>query len=268
MNHRLIQAAKSLALAGVLACGSSYCSAAEPAVAAAPTDSVVRTALPSDMPAIGMISPQENDRRIARWLSIDNNMVLECAKTGVSKAKSPAVKNLAETLVAHHEKCAAELKDAVSKKGDVSVRTEAANDSAEAKAREEKKAAENRNKPALADTTPDRSRTAVLVQDEGRTRDARNLFTPTDFLSIQEKVAADMQSFAKKQIDAIPESEFDKAFIHHQIMAHECCLANAKAVRSNASAEMQASIDKGVEKLNAHLEAIRNVGKQINALPN
>jgi hypothetical protein len=51
-------------------------------------------------------------------------------------------------------------------------------------------------------------------------------------------------------------------------MAHECCLANAKAVRSNASAEMQASIDKGIEKLNAHLEAIRNVGKQINAVPN
>jgi predicted outer membrane protein len=204
---------------------------------------VVREPQASDIPAGGVMTPQENDRRITRWLALDNQMVLECAKIGAERATNPEIRSLAESLAAEHKHCLDELNAFrnADRPGQPSERPGS----------------------ALQDTTPERSRTAVVVQDEGRTRDRQAFFRPTDFLAVREDMCKKLKDIATKEWESVKGAEFDNAFLKHQVMAHEALLASIQAVRPSASSALQPLLDQSVEKYQKHLERARQLCDQL-----
>ena len=233
---------KALTMAVALASGTS-------AWAQRPGESLARTAQPSDLPASGVISPRENDSRIARWLEVDNKMVLECAKIGKERSADPDVRAFADFVTTEHKKCVDDLQAVAKDKKDDRVSPAAARDEGDRK--------------TLGDTSPDRRRTAVLIQDDGKSRASRMVFHPTDFVTVHEDVYKHLHSTMKKEWEAVSGQEFDRAFMKHQVMAHEMLLASMKSVRSNASAEMRKSLDAGIEKVTQHLKQARELCDQV-----
>lgn len=210
-----------------------------------PGEGAARNARPGDLPAAGMISPGENDARIARWLEVDNRMVLECAKVGKERATGSEVRSFAENVTAEHQKCVDDLRRVAKAKKDDRV------SAASGRAENERK--------NLGDTTPDRRRTAVLVQDQGQSRDARMVFRPTDFVAVHEDVYKHLHNTMKKEWENVNGADFDRAFMKHQVMAHEMLLASMRSVRPTASTEMRRTLDLGIEKVQDHLKQAREL---------
>ena len=218
--------------------------------AADPQNPANREEIARDISSPVAVPPGENDRRIARWLAIDNRIVLECAKLARERAVSSDIKNLAEKLVQEHEHCASTLDSVINARPEVSgsARTDGETDQLNAD-----------GTPKLQDRTPNRERTAKLIEDAGTSRDNRLLYQPTDFLAVKESVANDLKSIADKEWDGVSGEDFDRAFVKHQIFAHEMLLSTIQAVRGNASAELQDSLDKQSDRISEHLKAIRNL---------
>jgi predicted outer membrane protein len=236
--HAASTGVKAVALA---ACAAALCVGlgawAQSAWAQEP-NAGVRDLKDSDMPAGRVISPKENDQRIARWLNVDNNMIIESAKLAETQASNAEVKEFAKTLAAEHEKCRAELADMI-------------------------KAADTTRRTTVEDTTPDRRRTAVVVTDDGARRDGNMVFKPADFLMVKENTAKHLGEVAKKHWSKVTGNEFDRAFMSHIVMAHECLMANIKEVRSSASAEFRTALDTHAEKLKGHCDAAKGLCERV-----
>ena len=222
-----------------------------------------REARSSDLPAMGVITPQENDRRIARWLTVDSRMILECAKFGREHAQRPEVKHFAEMLVTDHEKCQEDLRATKARTEDRTKAEESKvkNQSDKETRREETDSAQQskNTKSDLGDNSTDRSRTAVLIQDDGKSRDERMVYHPTDFLAVREEVSHQMLDIARKDWDTLSGVDFDNAFVRHQILAHEMMIASIKSVRPGTSTTMRTSLDRSLEQLKNHLKTAREL---------
>lgn len=201
----------------------------------------VRELRSTDYPAARVVTPQENDHRIARWLIIDNRMIFDCAKLAKDRAERANVRSFAETLTADHQKCLDDLNSLSGKKAP------------------QDKTTDGSEKKALGDNSKDRSRTAVLVHDYGASRDSRMVFHPTDFLAIREDVFRHLNETTRKEWEGISGAEFDRAFLKHQILGHELLIATMQAIRPTASAELQSSIDRDLVKWKTHLQMARNL---------
>ena len=238
------RSARAMALAVALTSGSSVW-------AQRPGEGVARAARPNDLPAAGVISPRENDRRIARRLEIDHKMIFECAKIGKERSANSAVRTFADAMTVEHRKCLDDLK---------AIAKDTKDDGASASATRDEGV-----KNSLGDTTPDRRRTAVLIQDEGKSRASGVIFRPADFLAVDEDVYNHLQKTMKKEWEAVSAEEFDRAFMRHVVMAHEMLLATMKSVRPTASTELRKSLDAGIEKLEGRLKSARELCDQVRA---
>lgn len=196
------------------------------------------------------VTPHENDRRIARWLAIDNRIVLECAKLAQERASSSDIKSMAEKLEAEHQRCASSLDSIINSSRSTTSATDRPGETDQLNAD---------GTPKLQDRTPNRERTATLIEDNGESRDHRLMYQPTDFLSVKEAVASNLKDVARKEWDGVSGEEFDKAFVKHQVFAHEMLLSTIKAVRSNASSEFQETLDKEGNLISDHLKALREM---------
>jgi len=239
MKTMLTRSGKAAALAVALASGTC-------AWAQRPGEGVARKAEPGDLPATGVMSPRENDSRIARWLAVDNKMIVEGAKIGKERATSSDVKSFADAMLADHEKCVKDLEAVKGNKDDGAAASRNQND-----------------RKTLGDTTPDRRRTAVLIQDDGKSRGSAAIYHPTDFLAVHEDVFNHMKNSMKKEWEGVSTEEFDRAFMKHQVMAHEMLLATMQSVRSTASTEMRKSLDDGIAKTKDHLKQARELCDQV-----
>jgi predicted outer membrane protein len=186
------------------------------------------------------MSPQENDRRIARWLALDNRAILDCAKMAIDRVSNADVKSLAQSIQSAHEQIAAELE-----------RDQAAASGASPHS--------DRTKATLTDTTPDHSRTAVVIQDDGKSRNNAVLFRPTDFLAVRTEVFGKLEDVARREWKGLSEAECERAFLAHQVVAHEAFLASAQAVRGGASDELRSSIDRASANAKRHIERLRQL---------
>ena len=221
--------------------------------------SVSRELRSTDLPAARVMTPQENDHRIARWLIIDNRMIFDCAKLGKERAERADVRRFAEMLIADHQK---RLDDLNALSGKKVAQEKAADGSTKKNPESQEKKIENRNNDAasgLGDNSPDRSRTAVLVHDYGTSRDSRMVFHPTDFLAIREDVFGHLNEIAKKEWEGLSGAEFDRLFLKHQILAHELLISTIQAIRPTASTELQSSLDRDLGKWKVHLQMARNL---------
>ena len=192
----------------------------------------------------GIISPQENDRQIARWLITDQHAVIECSKMAQERSTNDNVKQFAQTMVTEHSSCLDKLEG---------IRKQAANttDTAPATVGNGKIRVEAR-------------RSGIVVKDEdGQQRDGKMVYHPTDFVQVKEEICNQMKATMAKEMKAMPGSEFDRAYMKHMVMGHEALLATCKVVRKTASKDMQAMLDQDIEKLNGHLKQARELCDQV-----
>jgi len=187
-----------------------------------------------DVAALGVITPQENDRRIARWLDVDNESIIACTHVAESHAQTPAIKDLARTLNADHKRMQERLK--------AFTRYELPAPSADRAA-------------APVNTK------ATLLRDEGRSRDGRVAFAPTDFLQIKEAVCKELRAKAEKEFENLKGAEFDHAFLSHMQFGHEAMLASLNAVKGGATQQLQTTLDEFGQTTEQHLKNVRQLNQ-------
>lgn len=235
-------------------------------------EGLVREARPSDLPAAAVLSPQENDRSIARWLACDNRIILGCAKLGKERASHADVKTFADALVIEHQKCLDALESGKTKavtrsdkhdSQDVRSGNGQANGIVKDDRNGQSRSTARSQGGGIGDNTAERERTAVFVKDDGTSRAGSAVYRPTDFVQVREDMCVRLQSVAKKEWEGIADADFDRSFMQHQVMGHEMLLASMKAVRPTATSELQTQIDEGIEKTTKHLETARKLCAEV-----
>ena len=192
---------------------------------------------------LGMISPQENDARIVRWLIPDQQAMIECCKMAQDRASSENVKLFAQKMVTEHNSCLEMLQN---------IRKERTADG---------------EKPTIVQvekSVVDLKKSGVLVRDtDGKLRDGKTFYQPTDFVKVKEDICDEMKSIVAKAMKDMTGSEFERAFIIHLVAGHEAILASCKAVRKTASKDLQLVLDRNIDKLNGHLKEARQLCDQV-----
>jgi predicted outer membrane protein len=186
---------------------------------------------------MGMTTPEQNDRRIIRWLAVDNRMMVEAGRLAADKSASEPIKQFARTVAADHE------------------RHWAAVEGTELQAKPADKDA------AAADANAKRQ-VAALVRDEGQTRDGAMMFRPTDFVAVKERICNRMHDQMMEQFEDLDGGQFDRAFLTHMTFAHEGLLATIEAVDDNASEKLQPHLKAMHEMAERHLAEVRTLSDQ------
>lgn len=198
--------------------------------------------------SIGVISPQENDARIARWLMVDQQAIVDCCKIAQQQSGNENVKQFAQMMVTEHSSCLDKLEG-------IRKAHASATDS------------DNRSNPIIGrseNAVVDPKKAGVLVKDpEGKQRDGKLMYHPTDFVQVKEEICKQMKTKMAKEMKAITGSEFDRAFMMHMVAGHEAILASCQAVRPTASKDFQAMLDQNIDKLNNHIKLARQLCDQV-----
>lgn len=185
---------------------------------------------------VGIISPQENDRRIARWLAVDNDSLHGCAMMAEDRTENARIKELARAVVAEHKRFHERLNAFTQTTAD-----------------------DVNNKQ-----TPPASKTATLLKDDGRSRDGRLAFKPTDFLDVKEAVCKEMRAKAEKEFKDLKGADFDNAFLAHMVFGHEALIATVDAVKGDATQQLQTTLNDFRQISEQHLKNVRNLRKDRN----
>jgi predicted outer membrane protein len=181
-----------------------------------------------------VMSPEQNDLRIVHWLSVDNRGMVECAKAAADRSSNEAVKSFAREIAAEH----GSFQDKVFAKRlgqGTSNRTEDAH----------------------------RGTTGTLVRDDGRLRDGKLLFRPTDFVAVKERVCEQLQSKARKEMESLSGPEFDHAFVAHMAFGHEALIASIDVLNNDATDGLRSDLKSFRDMLDKHLTHVRDLQKQI-----
>ena len=193
-----------------------------------------------------IVSPVENDRRIARWIILDVQGIVDCSKEAVDRTTNETIKQFAQTMLTEHKDCISKLEQLSSRDGTVN------------------KVEKNAPIARLEDAKVDPARAGILTKDEGgQLRDRKLVYRPTDFVEVKKDVCEKLKAVMMKEMKQIPANEFDAMYMKHMVVAHEAVLASCQATRSTASSELQAHLDQNIEKLNAHLNKARELCKQV-----
>lgn len=195
------------------------------------SNGVIETAT-SVAPAVGIISPQENDRRVAKWVGIDNDGMITFAEMAERSASASALKELARSIAVEHKRVQDTLKTFTS----VQIAS--------------------RNGPAKP---PAASQTAALLKDDGLSRNGQLVFRPTDFLDVKERVCKSLQSQAEGEFRKLEGTEFDHAFVTHMIFSHEAMAATIGAVKGDTTASFAKPLHELEQMTQKHLKELRRL---------
>jgi predicted outer membrane protein len=190
----------------------------------------------------GVLSPDQNDARIVRWLSLDNRALVDCARMAADRSGNSALKEFAQHVADDHQK----FQDHFGKK--------------HATAKDVQPKTGDAQNGASADTQKEQ---ATLVRDDGRSRDGAMIFRPTDFLMVKEHVCQKMQSLAKKEMEHLNGTDFDRAFISHMVFGHEALTASIDAVDNSASQALQPQLKELRDVVSRHLDEARRLHDQV-----
>lgn len=184
---------------------------------------------------VGIISPQENDRRIARWLAVDNDSLRGCSEMAEEHSDNVRIKELARAIVADHKRFHERLNAFIQTVG-----------------------VDGNNKSTTAP-----SKTATLLKDDGRSRDGRLAFTPTDFLEVKETVCKQLMAKAEKEFKDLKGTEFDHAFLAHMAFGHEALIASVDAVNGDATQTFQTTLNEFRQVSEQHLKNVQNLRRDL-----
>jgi predicted outer membrane protein len=220
-----------IGVAIVPACSQTF--AAEPEQKLDPAQAA--GAIVEDVPRLSLpvMSPEQNDLRIVHWLSIDNRGVAECAKAAAEHSSNEGIKKFAREVAADHG------------------------------AFQDKLFAKRLEQPTPARPEEDRrAATGALVRDDGRLRDGKLLFRPTDFVAVKRRICEQLQANARKEMEALNGPEYDHAFLAHMVFGHEALLASVDILNNDATDGLKSDLKPFREMLDRHLTQARDIRKQ------
>ncbi len=184
-------------------------------------------------PPVGIISPQENDSRIARWLVVDNDAMIGCAELAENHGSNGEVKEFAHRIAVDHKRFREVFKTFTGTQ----------------------LAARNGTQQAATGNT------AALLKDDGLSRNGRLVYRPTDFLEVKERVCNELHSKAEKEFRNLKGADFDRAFVTHMLFGHEAMVATLSTVKRDATATLQASLNEMEQMSQKHLQELRRLHK-------
>jgi predicted outer membrane protein len=187
----------------------------------------------------GVLSPERNDRRIVRWLAVDHEGLMECAKFAANHSTNDAVKQFAREIAAEHETFHHQFTAVDRKQPD--------------------------DKRPTADARPQQGATAALIRDDGKSRAGELVYRPTDFVAVKERICKDLQKIALKEMESIKGPEFDHAFLAHMVFGHQALIASVDALDDDAGDALQPKLVALREMLDRHLTRARELNGQVRA---
>lgn len=215
---------------------TSTLAAVEPAVQkidpSQPVGAIIESPVVDRSVQAGIISPQQNDERIVRWLSVDNRGLIECSKLAVDHSTNDAVKQLAQRIVDEHQRF---QNDFGKHSGNVSANND----------------------------RPNAPTQAGLVRDDGQSRGGALLFYPTDFLAVKEKTCDELHGRAKKEMQRLTVADFDKAYLAHMIFGHEALMVSVDVLDNNASQTLQPQLKTLQDMSEHHLHEAKQLCEQL-----
>ena len=199
-----------------------------------PKDSVKPVEPSIQVPSVGVISAQENDRRLARWLSVDNNGMIGCAEWAADKTDNAEIKKLAGTIASHHKRIQETFNTLIS-------------------------AQPPSLQPFRGAVTA--ATTATLIRDDGATRNGQIAFRPTDFLDVKERVCNSLHQKAEREFRNLKNTEFDRSFVTHMLFAHEAMIETLEAVKGDATPAFQTQLADLEHAAQKHLTELQRLHK-------
>lgn len=192
------------------------------------------------MQNFGMMTPQENDRRIIRWLDVDNKSIIECSQSVAGRSTRDDLKEFARTIVNDHDTFRNKLN-----------------------AWSSQSTAQPAPQNGQRDANNSGVFSATLIKDDGAARAGKMLFQPTDFVSVKEKVCDKLHNDAKKYFEKLSADEFDRAYVVHMTMAHEALIASIDAVSGSATPELQAHLKELKDAAQHHLDRLKELSSSL-----
>jgi len=217
-----------LVITCLVAISATKLSAADPLQKLDPSKPVGAIVTEPEVRGSRVLTPEQNDRRILRWIAVDNDALLAWAEHAATHSKNEAVRAMAAEMADDHKQLAAKLKP------QPAART---TDDARPRVR--------------------RERSAVLVQDGGRSRDGAPVYRPTDFVAVKEHVGAELDKIVRKEMGELEGDAFDRAFTAHMLFGHDAIITSIDVLDGNASATLHDELVAIRATLVSHREKLR-----------
>jgi predicted outer membrane protein len=198
-----------------------------------------------DAPVIGITSPEENDKRIARWLIVDVRGIIDCSQEALTRSSNENVKNFAQTMLQDHKACLGRLEQ-VRGVADVKPRSES-----------------NAPVTRLENTTVQPEKSAVLTKDDGQTRNGKIMYRVADFLVVKEALCERMKETMMKEMKQLSAAEFDEMYMKHMVMSHEMMLASCDIIAPYAQGDLKTYLQQNNEKMKDHLAKAKALCSQV-----
>jgi len=186
------------------------------------------------------------DQQIAALIYGCCHNEVEISKFAQTKLQSPAARAFAEKMVLHHTTDCESYQRWAGKAGDTALRPEG--DAPAAGQRVVKTAGAEGQVAAQKPTT---QRAGGLP----------------DWNKIHEQMAQQCLENAKQELGRYQGSEFDQAFMGHQLGGHMKMQVELKVLRDHVSPELQQQIDKSLQIVQGHLQDARQVMEQLKDRP-
>lgn len=198
--------------------------------------------VPPTAPATLVVTPAENDRRLARWLLADNDVLIASCKLAMERATDPKIKELARTIHdAHqtiHDNLGLVIRAPIEPIGGP-IRDDLK------QSNEEKKTAQIKPQNAI----PEAAKTGNSV--------VKATLHPTDFVAVKEKVCQTLKSDLVGEFQKLNGAEFDKAFMVKLVVWHEAIVASLSAVKNHPTEQLRNTLEDLRATTDKHLKEIR-----------
>lgn len=198
-------------------------------------------------PVIGaspMAGIQTADRQLAACLIVDNQGEIALGKLAEQRAKDQEVKQFGEKMVKDHSDFMQQLEKFVGTGGErANVRPDNRMPGAE----------------AATQTSPQGTTDRALPGTSAQPMGSQSL----DFVALKQQIGQKCLEMEKHALEEKEGSQFDKCYIGGQIGAHMHVLATLEVVRNQASPELAAVLDKGIETTKTHLDHAEKIAKAL-----
>ncbi len=199
------------------------------------------------------------DQCLAKWLIIKNQGEIKMSKVGQEQAQSDAVKEFANRMIEEHQKLVQKLEQFAGTSSDLQRQNRAFRSDA-------------RQEGTTPDrTTPDREGQegqsdahtgAGQVQVDVNTSSASG-DTSSQLLNIYSNVQNQVIDTLTEGMKQKSEGEFDLAFIRFQILGHMGMLDTLKVMKSEATGQLQETIEQAQSSVEQHLQEARQIEDQL-----
>ncbi|HZZ29910.1 MAG TPA: DUF4142 domain-containing protein [Pirellulales bacterium] len=177
------------------------------------------------------------DSQLSGCLIVDNQGEIALGQLAEQKAKDKDVKDFGQKMVKDHTEFMQQLERFAGTQGGPGRDPEARNTVS--------------TQTAATETAVPGSTTQPLGSQQ------------LNFVMLKQEIGQKLLDMVKKDLNEKEGSEFDKCYIGGQIGAHMQVLATLEVVRNQASPELAAVLDKGIETTKSHLEHAKKIAKAL-----